>query len=71
MAHEPAALASMSQYACWEEQQRTKKCEQCREHDSDDAEWQRHEPNEWRKNQHEDGNRPRNDQQDAPGYEED
>jgi hypothetical protein len=38
---------------------------------TNDAEWQRHKPHEWRKNQYQDGNRPRDDQQDAPGYEED
>jgi hypothetical protein len=61
----------MSQQARWKEQQRAKKCEQRREHDTDDAEGQRDEPHEWRKHQHQDGNWPRDDQQDAPGYEED
>jgi hypothetical protein len=60
----------MSQQARWKEQQRAKKCEQRGEHDTDDAEGQRHKPDEWRKHQHQEGKRPRDDQQDAPSYEE-
>ena len=61
----------MSQQPCRKEQQRAKKCEQRSEHDTDDAERQCHEPHEWREHEHQDGNRPGDDQQDAPGYEED